>query len=286
MREHLVKAFLYGTAYLPLPVLHVVGSVVGWLMFYLPNATKKVTAENISACLPELSAKEKNSLVRRNLVEISKVFTESGFIWLRPSAEVLGTIREVHGAEAVRAALAKGCGVIMASPHLGCWEMAGLFCTTLGPITSLYREPKLAALGSLVRRSRERSGAKLVPADRSGVRALLAALHRNELVGILPDQDPGRDNGVFGSFFGKRANTMNLLARLAQKTNAPWFLIYAERLPRGQGFRIVCRPGDEQVHSDDPTVAVTAMNATVERAVRAIPGQYLWSYKRFKRPPP
>lgn len=286
MREHILKAFLYGTAYLPLPVLHVVGSVVGWLMFYLPNATKRVAAENIAACFPELSADERDQLVRRNLMEIGKAFAESGFIWLRPSAEVLATVREVQGAEAVQNARAAGYGVIMASPHLGCWEMAGLFCTTLGPMTSLYREPKLPTLGPLIRQSRERSGANLVPADRSGVRALLSALHGKELVGILPDQDPGRDNGIFAPFFGKPANTMNLLPRLAQKTNAPWFLIYAERLPRGRGFRIVCTPGNDQVRSDNATTAVAAMNAEVERAVRAIPAQYLWSYKRFKTPPP
>lgn len=140
-------------------------------------------------------------------------------------------------------------------------------------------------MNTFVRRGREALGAHLVPADQSGVRALLQTLQEGNLVGILPDQDPGRDRGVFAPFFGIEANTMTLLSRLAQKTGAPVFLVFAQRLPKGTGYRLVCRPCPSLIATGTLEESVNALNGAVEGVVREIPEQYLWSYKRFKTRP-
>jgi KDO2-lipid IV(A) lauroyltransferase len=132
--------------------------------------------------------------------------------------------------------------------------------------------------------ARERFGAALVPADMAGVRALLKALRRGELLGILPDQEPRHGNGVFSPFFGIPAYTMTLLARLAQQSAAPVFVTYAERLARGAGFRLHFQPLDLEPHYSVEEITA-AVNAGIEDCVRRLPQQYQWSYKRFKTQP-
>jgi len=140
----------------------------------------------------------------------------------------------------------------------------------------------MAGMDSIIRNSRERAGAKLVPTDRGGVKSLYTALGIGELIGILPDQDPGHDAGVFAPFFGIQANTMTLLSRLAAKTESSVIFAYAERLSFGRGYKIRFIKGSEDINQKDTVISCTAINADVEKCVRALPDQYLWAYKRFR----
>ncbi|HEC28720.1 MAG TPA: lipid A biosynthesis acyltransferase, partial [Gammaproteobacteria bacterium] len=123
------------------------------------------------------------------------------------------------------------------------------------------------------------------PTSTTGVKALFTALAKKETIGILPDQDPGGDGGIFVPFFGMPANTIKLASRLTQKTGAPVLLLYAERLTHGHGYVIHFHKPGKDIYSTDLTVSATAMNRSVEACIRALPSQYQWSYKRFKRRP-
>jgi Kdo2-lipid IVA lauroyltransferase/acyltransferase len=126
----------------------------------------------------------------------------------------------------------------------------------------------------------------LVATDTRGVRRLLQALRDGRAVGILPDQDPGDEGGRFAPFFGHPANTMLLLSRLAMRSGAPVFLLYAERLPRGRGYRLHFQRLSEAIGREPLDDSLAALNGAVEQAIRRRPEQYLWSYRRFKRQPP
>jgi len=114
----------------------------------------------------------------------------------------------------------------------------------------------------------------------------MAALKRGEKVGILPDQDPSEGMGVFVPFFGVEANTMTLLSKLARRSGALVVVAYAQRLPRGRGFDAYFFPVGDDVLSADVERSAAALNETVERCVRHCPQQYMWSYKRYRTPPP
>jgi len=133
--------------------------------------------------------------------------------------------------------------------------------------------------------ARSRFGARLVPANAQGVRALLKALRRGELVAILPDQEPRFGQGVFAPFFGQPAYTLSLVGKLLRKTGAKAVMGYMERLPDHAGYRIHYLPAPEGVADADPIKAATALNQGVEQCARALPAQYQWSYRRFRRQP-
>jgi len=267
---------------LTLTVPRLLGTVVGRVGAVLPIRERWVTEANLRLAFPELDPAARRRLARRSLVETARTFAEFGVVWTQSRERVLGLIRRVTGEDAVREALARGRGVIAAGPHLGNWELAGAYCSMRYRMTSLYQKPRIVELEPLARKYRERFGARLVPAGVGAVRSLLAALRRGEMVGILPDQDAGTGLGVFAPFFGQPTNTMMLLPRLAAHTSALVVLVYAERLEREGGFHLHFAPTSPGI--DDPAVERSAavLNGDIERAVRAIPEQYMWSYKRFR----
>ena len=278
----LVGAAIRAFGALPLPALHGVAASVGLAGAWLPTRERRVAEANLRLAFPELDGAARRRLARRSLIETAKTFAEFAAVWTWRPERLMAEIREVRGEEIVRAAIAEGRGVIAAGPHLGNWELAGAYCSMHHTMTTLYQRPRIVELDSLSRRHRGRFGAHLVPAGVSAVRTLLAALRRGEMVGILPDQDAGTGLGVFAPFFGQPANTMMLLPRLATHTRASVVLVWAERLPRGAGFRVHFVPASAGI--DDPEIerAAAVLNADVERAVRSRPEQYMWSYKRFR----
>lgn len=281
----IIKILLRLLALLPLPLIHAIAYPLGWLLFLIPNRRRSTTITNISLCFPELRQWQRWQLIRRSLIETTKGVLESSAMWMRSGKRTLKLVRHTLNEGLLEEAYAKGDGVILALPHLGMWEIIGLYCSSSHPMTSLYRPPPIVDLDKTMSRGRERMGAKLVPTDAPGVRALFKALSRGELVAILPDQDPMKGQGVFAPFFGIQANTMVLLSRLAKKTDATVLCAWAERLSWGRGYRIHFHNTDPSLMDDDLEHSLAALNAGVEMCIRQRPDQYLWCYKRFRTRP-
>lgn len=288
MPDRLVKATLIGLSWLPLSWVHALATGLGRLLLLIaPTRVLRVTRINLALCFPELSEQARERLVRESLLETAKTYAELGALWRWPLERVLGLVRDVSGEELLRESLEAGQGVILLTPHLGAWEMAGLYASARYPMTSLYRPSRHAGLEPWVRAARQRGGGSLVPTDARGLRALRQALARGDLAGILPDHEPSRSGkGLFADFLGVPAFTAALVPRLARQTGARVIFTYAERLPGGQGFHIhyLEAPGD--ILAENLAQAVKALNQGIEACVRRCPEQYQWSYKRFKTRPP
>ncbi|EIJ42699.1 Lauroyl/myristoyl acyltransferase [Beggiatoa alba B18LD] len=287
MRDFLIKFFLYLFAFLPLSKVHAIASYIGRILVYFPNSPiAYITRKNITVCYPHLSPQAQQQLIKASLIETCKTFSELGAVWLWSPRRVMSLVRQVSGEGYLKQAIQQGRGVILLTPHLGSWEMAGLYASAHYEITSLYRPPKRTGLSDLIKRGRERIGARLVPTDQAGIRALYQTLKRGEIAGILPDQVPHQEGtGEFAPFFHCPAYTMTLVARFARKNQSPVIFTYAERLPNGEGFHIHFLPAPDDIDSDDIQLAVSALNQGIENCIQHCPSQYQWSYKRFKRLP-
>lgn len=285
MRTLLAKLLLYLFAALPLRLNRWAGVVIGRLMYVLPNRLRSIAAINLALCLPRLDDPARAALLRRHLLEVGKGFAEIGPMWLWSRPRVLALVHDVEGVHLLEQARANGRGVVLAVPHLGCWEMVGLYCSAHYPMTSLYRPPRLAGFDTLMRRARQRLGATLVPTDARGVRALYQALARGDLCAILPDQVPTGGNGVFADFFGQPAYTMTLAARLAHKSGAQLVFAWAERLPGVLGYRLHFSAAADPL-PEDLQQGVQLINSGIEACIRRCLAQYQWGYKRFRTWPP
>jgi KDO2-lipid IV(A) lauroyltransferase len=221
-------------------------------------------------------------LRRAAIAEAGKCVVEAPAIWLRPLERVADLVVEVEGLQLLEDAAKSGRGVIVVTPHIGCWEIVGQYVASHVPLTAMYRPPKIRSLEPLLRLGRSRGAAmKSVPADLSGVRAMLKALRCGEAIGMLPDQVPGSGDGEWVEFFGRPAYTMTLVGRMAEQTGAPVLLCQAVRLARGRGYRFIAEP---LLATRPPESPVRTLNRSLEDLIRRCPEQYLWSYNRYKVP--
>ena len=268
---------------LPLALLHASGAALGWIV-YAASATyrQRFKANVAQAGLPWGAA-------RPAIASAGRMAAELPWLWVGQRGKPLGAALQWDGGELIAAALAEKRGLVMLTPHMGCFEIcaqaiAERFTTPEAPITVLYRPARQASLRDVMAGSRERPGLATAPASLAGVRQMIRALRKGEVIGLLPDQVPPDGLGVWAPFFGRPAYTMTLAARLVQQTGAALLLIWGERLPGGQGFVVHVLPAPEIAKDMPPEAAATAVNAAMESLIRRAPGQYLWGYHRYKAP--
>lgn len=286
MLGRLAFAGLWLLGCLPLAWLHALATPLAALAARVDNRESRVARVNMQLCFPALDPAGRAAMHRECLRQTACTLLESGRVWTRPPALALRWVREYVGIEHLQAARAGDRGVIVAAPHLGNWELFGHVLASLGPLSIVYRRPQWPPAEALLLGGRGADRVEQLPAEPASVRGMLRALKTGRLLGLLPDQQPKVGEGEYADFFGLPALTMTLLARLARRAGVAVVFGYAERLPVAAGFRVHFLPAPAGIDSEDPAVALRALNAGIEACVQQAPAQYQWTYKRFSRRPP
>ena len=267
-------------ARMPLSVLHRLGALFGWVVFLSSGRYAARLRENLQKAGLADSESAALRLLHINIREMGKGVLELPWVWRRPFEEVVANVRLCHGWEHFEAAHAQGKGVIVLTPHIGCFEVIGLYIAARTPMTCMYRVPRWKFLDTLMHEGRERGQMKLAPTDLGGVRQLLKALKKGQVIGVLPDQVPGNGEGEWAPFFGRPAYTMTLIGRLMESSGAAIVMCHSERLAQGAGYALHFTPLSFDAAGSIPR----QMNAALEAVIRNHPEQYLWSYNRYKVP--
>jgi Kdo2-lipid IVA lauroyltransferase/acyltransferase len=273
----------------PLWVLHALGAALGWIGW--AGSRRYRTRIREHAALAGVDARTQ----RAAIVQAGCMAAEMPWLWLRESVSDADWVRWADPAP-LDAVVAQGKPLLVLTPHLGCFEMAGrAFAERYGarmPFTVLYRPAKQDWLRELEATARARPHMATAPANLAGVRQMLRALRRGEAVGLLPDQVPPEGQGTWAPFFGRPAYTMTLVGRLARQTGARIVVIWCERLLWGKGFVIhgapEVPPPSLAADADEDTIQqayAAAVNRAMEGVILQRPAQYLWSYNRYKGPP-
>lgn len=265
---------------LPLSFLHRLGVMAGWLSYWTSKKYAARLHENLHNACQGRAEIDFQQVLSANIGEVGKTLAELCWVWRRPVHEVAASVKTCHGWDLVTAALAQGKGLIIVTPHLGCFEITAQYISSHIPVTCMYRVPKLVWLDKVMRAGRERGQMKLARADIGGVRTLFKALKRGEAIGLLPDQVPGNGEGEWADFFGRPAYSMTLVNRLVEASGATILMCYAERLPRGRGFDLYF----SALTLDQQSSPTQQINRAVEQIIFRVPEQYLWSYNRYKTP--
>ncbi len=285
LRVRLTQILMRVLGFLPLRALHALGYAVSALLRLFNTREYRVARRNVELCYAHLDARQRTSFVRESLAQTAMGLIELPRVWGVAPHSALAQIREIRGGELLQAAIARQCGVIVAAPHLGQWELLNLYLCTQGPMALLYRQPQHPAWEPLLVAGRGGLGATQVRADAAGVRELYRCLRQKMIVGVLPDQRPKGGEGEFAPFFGLPCKSMTLLSRLARKTDAAVVFGFAERLSAGHGFCLHFLPAPEGIADADLALAVRALHQGLEDCVRLAPSQYQWTYKRFSIQP-
>lgn len=131
----------------PLPLLHFLGAGIGWLTFLLSPTWRRRFLQNAR------QAGYSFAPVRKAVAESGKLLAETPRMWF-------GATPAVHWelAEQIAGLRAERRGIVFLTPHLGCFEAAGLYIAQRMPLTVMYRPPKLEWLEPLMIAGRALAG--------------------------------------------------------------------------------------------------------------------------------
>ena len=206
-------------------------------------------------------------------------------------AKLPGITREnVHewirydGLENFAAARAKGRGVLVATGHLGNWELSAFTHALMtAPMHVVVRPLDNPKIDTLVERYRGLSGNHLIR-KKEAARGILRALEAGDAVGILIDQNTTPEEGVFIDFFGRRACAGTAFVKFAHRTGAavvPGFALWHE-----DEKKYVLRFYPEVSMTGDLQADTQRVHAVLESVIRQYPDQWLWIHRRWKTRPP
>lgn len=266
---------------LPLPAQLAVGRALGRLAHRFARRDRRIASINIALCLPGLTENEREELVREHFESLGCTLLETGLVWWA-SDKRLRQLIQFEGEEHLRAALAKGQGALMLSAHFTTLEMGARALTLLGPTSVMYLTPSNPLIAELSRRNRARHTVQAVTSEQ--IRELLQNLKNNLPVWYAPDQRYTGKNSELVPFFGVPAASNVATSRLAKISGAPVLPYFPERRADNTGYVVTIHPPLRNFPSGDAVADTRRFHDLIEDHARRSPAQYLWTYKRFKRP--
>lgn len=280
----MLKLIFQILAHIPLPLLHILGNILGCAMYAFSAADRKRIRQHLRiANLPS-----NNKMVLRVCQETVKSGLELPIAFFRQPEHIVSLFQEVNGWEHIENAIAQQQGLLLITPHIGSYDLAGRYISERlpFPLTAMYKPPKIKAFDDIMQMGRVRGKGKTAPTSLQGVKQVMKALRAGEATIILPDHVPNPydgGDGVWVDFFGKPAYTMTLAGKLANINNVQTLFFVGERLPHGRGFALHIAPLSGSLNGDKSHDAFI-MNENVANWVRRFPQQYLFAYNRYKQP--
>ena len=263
------------------------GQWAGIAFFWISSRRRVAYADLKAALGSQLTEKERWQVIRRHYGHLGQMFME---VLRFPSLDP-GTIQKIFHIdypEKIQEVLSKNKGAVLVTAHFGNWELTqvGFSMVTGRQVHVLARDQKHTLLNQFLNELRQSHGARA--ASRGiGIRGLLRALRQRECVGVLGDQDAGKQGGVILPFFGRKTTVPTGAFELALRTRVPILIGF---LVRGKGTThdgCVAQVIDPQsVQADPPKQVVEGLVRTylnhLENFIRRFPDQWLWESKRWK----
>lgn len=177
----------------------------------------------------------------------------------------------VHGREHLDAALADGSGAVLALPHSGNWDMAGMWLVRYyGQFSTVAERLEPESLYQRFLDYRESLGFEifaLTGGDVPPFAALSERLRENKIVCLLSDRDLAR-HGVPVTFFGEPTRMAAGPARLALDTGAHLLPVHCYFDGDGWGFTI------------SPRIHVGGVGGGVEEATQQLADTFAENIER------
>lgn len=268
---------------IPLPTLHYLSEVLGSIAYYVAIKDRKRIQKHLKiANLPH-----NTDTIKAVFSETIKGGLELPIAFFHDPQAISTLFVHTYGWEHIETALATGEGLLLLTPHLGSYDLAGRYISEQlpFPLTALYKPPKYAALDKLMNIGRQRGKGRTATADRQGIKQIIQALKKGEATIVLPDHvpDPKEGSGVWADFFGQPAYTATLTGRLARMKHIRPLFFCGERLPNGQGFVLHIAPLEGTLNGH-PQHDAALINHNTENWIKRFPKQYLFAYNRYKHP--
>ncbi len=268
---------------LPLPAANAVARAATRLLDATVPKLRRVGLTNLSFAFPDLDEAHRNRIINGVFHSIARLLVA---IARAPSLNKTN-IREwieYEGLENYLEAKREGKGVLVATAHLGNWELSAFSHALMTePMNVMVRPLDNPLIDQLVERRRTASGNCLL-FKRDAARLVLKALRNNEAVGILIDQNTAPAEGVFIDFFGKQACAGTAFVKLASHSGAaviPGFALWDHARKK-----YVLRFYPKAELTGDTLADTQRIHSLIENVIREYPDQWMWIHRRWKTRPP
>ena len=264
-------------------MVRVLGRLIGFVFGSVVRHHRTDAFEALERSLPKLSPKEckrtVNAMYRGLGVGIAEVMWYS----MRGLATVAKNV-EVEGSENLEQALERGRGAITLTGHIGNYELIPMSAAADGhKLSVVVKTIKNQALNEVVVKLRTHDGLTFL-STRNSYRECLKTLRRNEVLGMVIDQNMSRSEGVFVDFFGKSACTSPGLAVMAAQSKAPVVPVFISRKADG-GHLLKMYPAIEPPTDRSPETILAATQQytkVLEDVIRERPEAWTWIHRRWK----
>jgi KDO2-lipid IV(A) lauroyltransferase len=268
-------------AVFPLPVTRGLGVALGWALYGLVGARRRVVQANLQLCFPSLGEPERRRLSQQIFVYFAQAWLDRAWLWHAPQPWVRRRLR-LSGA---LQELAGNDPTVIFLPHFvgldAAWAAAALH--TPRPSTTIYTDQSNKLVDQWILRGRQRFGHLRLFGRADGVKRIVSALRDGQPLYLLPDMDFGPDDSVFVPFYGLPTATVPSLSRFARLGHAKVVPLVPRLTP--WGYEVEVLPAWTNFPSEDPVADTAFMNARLEDYINTMPAQYYWVHKRFKSRP-
>ena len=264
----------------PLRFTYLLARLIGALAFHVFRFRRNIVLGNLEIALGSEMPHEKLAGIGAE----SYRQTAMSFLELLIAPKFRKHIHEILAPEQqrlIRDLLRNGHGLVAVSGHLGNWELQGAAAAAAMPepfVVAAVRQSN-PHINRFITRRRISMGMD-VAGSKEAMKMLIRGLKNGQAVGLVADQNAGRD-AVFVDFFGRKAATHPGPAKLALKFRAPMLVGAAIRTGPGR-FKVLLEQVD--IRADDTVESLTRRHVKIlESFIRQYPEQYFWLHRRWKK---
>ena len=264
------------------------GERLGALGYRPLGIRKRVVESQIAAAFPDLRHEAVLRLARESYRHLGRTFIETALLDSLGKDGLQRLVETVEGWEEIEEVMSKGKGAVLVTGHIGNWELAGAYVAARGvPLDAIVRGMANPLFDAYINHTREVIGMTVVH-DSEAVRRTPRSLRAGRAVAFVADQGVMGLASTFVPFFGRPAKTPRGAAVFALRFDTPVVFVVALRQPNGR-YRIVVERIEAPQTGDrdrDVDAIVARFTQHLEKWVRAVPAQYFWQHRRWRRQPP
>ncbi|MBN1522190.1 MAG: lysophospholipid acyltransferase family protein [Candidatus Aureabacteria bacterium] len=283
-----LKSFALLIRSLPRKLALIIGMLLGKLMGIILIHKKKICFLNMDLAFSDsLSSREKSRIIRKMYVNLGKNIVDFLRIPLI-SQDNFHQFVTVEGERFLVDAREKRKGVLVITAHYGFWDIIPLFFAFRGYGANLItKDIRNASLNDFWMKYRKYGGVNPIYKKNSS-REMISLLKRNESLGFVIDQNMNSRSGIFVDFFGVKACTIDVVAKLSQSLECPVLPIFCIRKDDDTFIirieePVLLRQGKDK----QETILLTtqAYTEVLERFIIERPDHWIWMHKRWKTRP-
>ena len=261
---------------------------LGWVIaaisrLFLRKKMKRTATRIRSVLGSGPSDREIGRMVRRAWLQLCWVAIE-GMRTSRMTVDWIRKMVDVRDVHVIADNMKDGRGVIVAVPHLGNWELAGVACTRLGVrLMTIARSQRNPLTDAYLERMREQAGLECYESRSAAFAGILRGLREGKSLAILPDLR-GKGGAYRCRYLGAETDIPSGMARFAREAGVPIIPGFVYREGWGRYVLRACDPvwPDPSLDRDEDGRRMTQyVMDCLDRAVREHPEQYFWFNNRW-----